>query len=345
MMRFLLATALCIATSAAGADPMTFKRASSGGMCVGCTWVAAAGEITADTPDAFRAFLEKTGVEGHIELDSPGGNLGAAIALGRLFREHDLSVSIGRTEFFDGFAETLQGEGTCESACAFALLGGRERWVEPGQLGVHQFYAPQGQELPTSATQQIMGQIVLYLVEMGISAELVTLSSQVAPGAMHYLNAEELSRLRIAAARQDTTRVEVAEGGLVLRWDILFDNGAPETEFTLRCSQGQEGWLLTIRDHSAKEYIYSFDPAKADDMTLTIGEERIPMWQAHHIASGVDDDVHWMTLGLPVNPKDHTGKRFFFESNDLPRERGVLSGGGQFPDAATLDAMLRACGD
>ncbi|WP_300530495.1 hypothetical protein [uncultured Mameliella sp.] len=345
MLRSLLAAALCIATSAAAADPMTFKRASSGGNCVGCTWVSAKGEITAETPDAFRALLEETGVDGHVELDSPGGNLGAAIALGRLFREHGLTVSVGRTEFLDGYAETLQGEGTCESACAFALIGGQERWIEPGQLGVHQFYAPQGQELPTSATQQIMGQLVLYLIEMGISAEFLTLASQVAPGAMHFLDAWELDRLRIASAPQDTRRVEVAEGGLVMRWDILFDSGAPEKEFTLRCSRKQEGWLLTIRDHSAQEYIYSFDPAKADDMALTIGEERIPMWQAHRIDSGVDDDVHWMTLGLPVNPKDHTGKRFFFESNDLPRERGVLSGGGQFPDAATLDAMLRACAD
>lgn len=345
MLRSLLAAALCFAAATASSEPMTFKRASSGGMCVGCTWVAAAGEITADTPDAFRAFLEKTGVDGHIELDSPGGNLGAAIALGRLFREHGLTVSVGRTEFLDGYAETLQGEGTCESACAFALLGGQQRWVEPGQLGVHQFYAPEGQNLPTSATQQIMGQIVLYLVEMGISAELVTLASRVPPGGMHFLDAAELARLRIASATLDTRRVEVAEGGLVLRWEILFDSGAPEKEFTLRCSRQQEGWLLTIRDHSAQEYIYTFDPAKADDMALTIADTRIPMWQAHRIDSGVDGDVHWMTLGLPVNPRDHAGKRFFFESNDLPRERSVLSGGGQFPDAATLDAMLRACAD
>jgi hypothetical protein len=345
MLRSLLATALCLAAATASSEPMTFKRASSGGMCVGCTWVAAAGEITAETPDAFRAFVEETGIAGHIELESPGGNLGAAIALGRLFRDHGLTVSVGRTQIVDGFAETLPGEGTCESACTFALLGGQERWVEPGQLGVHQFYAPEGQNLPTSATQQIMGQIVLYLVEMGISAELVTLASRVPPGGMHYLDAAELDRLRIASAPRDTRRVEVAEGGLVLRWEILFDNGAPEKEFTLRCSQEQEGWLLMIRDHSAHEYIYTFDPAKADNMALTIADKQIPMWQAHHIASGVDDDVYWMTLGLPVDPKAHADIRFFFESNDLPRERSVLSGGGQFPDAATLDAMLRACGD
>ncbi len=69
------------------------------------------------------------------------------------------------------------------------------------------------------------------------------------------------------------------------------------------------------------------------------------MWQAHHLASGLKDDVHWITLGPPINPKTHAGMRFFFESNDLPRERGVLSGGGRFPDEATLDAMVRACGD
>ncbi|MGP6088064.1 hypothetical protein [Antarctobacter jejuensis] len=40
-----------------------------------------------------------------------------------------------------------------------------------------------------------------------------------------------------------------------------------------------------------------------------------------------------MTVGLPPNLKNHPETRFICESNDLPRERSVLSGGGQFPDS------------
>lgn len=65
----------------------------------------------------------------YISFDSPGGNVVTAIRFGRAIRALN--------------ARTLQIRALeCASACAFAFVGGVERFAEPGSIGVHRISYP-----------------------------------------------------------------------------------------------------------------------------------------------------------------------------------------------------------
>ncbi|MEP0233092.1 MAG: hypothetical protein ABJO97_03730 [Roseibium sp.] len=123
-----LAVVLAASVNQLSAEPMKFREATVGGVCAGCTWFAAEGDITSDTPAAFReAFGEPTGGEGGptIVINSDGGdNLAAALELGRLFRAHSVRVRIGDTvsEPQNGSFVSKIEPGKCLSACAYAFL-------------------------------------------------------------------------------------------------------------------------------------------------------------------------------------------------------------------------------
>ena len=62
------------------------------------TWVSASGAITADTPRDFEAFARTRKLEGMmIALDSDGGSVLGALALGRSIRKLGMITTVGRT--------------------------------------------------------------------------------------------------------------------------------------------------------------------------------------------------------------------------------------------------------
>jgi hypothetical protein len=182
--------------------PMTFAHASNKGNMTTSTWISATGEIGPETPAQFRAFLKSEQyLPGQIVLHSPGGNLAAGLELGRIIRETGLTAHIGRTERTlesynapcDTWGDMVEA-GMCASSCAYAFLGGQERFVDspyyPTQgnlLGFHQFYGnpERGSDMLTaeqvakieastlSVAQALTGQIVLYAIEMGVDPRVV----------------------------------------------------------------------------------------------------------------------------------------------------------------------------
>lgn len=174
-------------------DSMNFYQASAGNSYE-ATWIAAEGTITADTPQKFRDYLRKNGAEGgKVFFNSPGGNLLAGLQLGRILRDEGLAVSVGKTmRDPDGFRETLSA-GVCASACAYAFLGGIDRYLFPNgwklednKIGFHQFYTDSSitnalsaaeatvvKNATLSQAQFITGIIAAYIVEMGADATLL----------------------------------------------------------------------------------------------------------------------------------------------------------------------------
>ena len=68
-------------------------------------------------------------------LDSPGGSLVPAIAIGKLVRQK-------------GYATVVLDQSTCNSACALIWLAGTPRYLEgAGNLGFHASYTEQGGRL------------------------------------------------------------------------------------------------------------------------------------------------------------------------------------------------------
>src|SRR5688572_10766375 len=117
-------------------EPMRFEWRTEGPaeLCgAHCrTWISATGVITEDSARAFEAFARKEDVRGHkLVLDSEGGSVLSALALGRTIRKYDMTTTVGRSTPLTtekGVARArLTNNASCESMCAFLLLAGTRR--------------------------------------------------------------------------------------------------------------------------------------------------------------------------------------------------------------------------
>ncbi len=178
-------------------------------------FVAASGAITADTPRDFELFARGRNLTGGIVvLDSDGGSVHGAIALGREIRRLGLDTAVGRIVDLDEAAPSpprakLSPRADCESMCAFVLVAGVHRFV-PAQarVMVHQIWLGDRREDPTAASysaedlvlvQRDIGKLAQYTAEMGASIELLDLALRIPPWEpMHALTAAEIKQTRVA---------------------------------------------------------------------------------------------------------------------------------------------------
>jgi hypothetical protein len=135
--------------------PMVFShvRSSEPGCEPTCAeWISAEGRIVADTANKLKAVLDKTSKRKlPMVIYSPGGDVTAAMAMGRLLRARKIDVAVGWT-YYDGckprdkkckpdptFKGRVQTQGAyCNSACPVAISGGISRFVAPStKIGVH----------------------------------------------------------------------------------------------------------------------------------------------------------------------------------------------------------------
>ncbi len=132
-----------------------------------------------------------------VYLDSPGGHVVEAMALGRALRERGYATSVG----VRAPGSALPRAGRCYSACPIAYAGGVRRSLEPGSvLGAHR--AANSVPVPdeTAFQQVVTGQVKDYLIQMGVSPELVTVMSGVPHQAIRELTTDEAVRLRLVNA-------------------------------------------------------------------------------------------------------------------------------------------------
>ncbi|MCF6101317.1 hypothetical protein [Mesorhizobium muleiense] len=141
-------------------SPMRFAvvRSSAPGCEPSCPeWISAEGAIEAGTPAQLKRILKKLGRRKlPIIVNSPGGNVDAALQLGRIIRKNKLDIAVGITRFSDCwpgmkdcrandgkgaayFGIASDGGAMCNSACPLMLAGGVGRVVGgSAHLGVHQ---------------------------------------------------------------------------------------------------------------------------------------------------------------------------------------------------------------
>ena len=123
--------------------PMTFTWVDCQPNCRG--WVSAVGIVTADSPKDFDEFAHGRQLGGAtIVLDSSGGSVNAAIALGRRFRELGALTTVGisvQTRTAQSAPANMARVAYCESMCVFLLLSGKTRYVaETAHVRVHQIW-------------------------------------------------------------------------------------------------------------------------------------------------------------------------------------------------------------
>lgn len=158
-------------------------------------WVSAVGIVTSDTPKAFDAFAATRDLRGAtVVLDSSGGSVNDAIALGRRWRDLGMLTTVGTsvvTRGAHGVRARIEPDAYCESMCVFMLLSGTTRYVpDAAHVRVHQIWMGDRAEDAKAASytaQDLMiverdvGRLAQYTFDMGGAGELLSIALSVPP--------------------------------------------------------------------------------------------------------------------------------------------------------------------
>ncbi|PDT05880.1 hypothetical protein CO666_04600 [Rhizobium chutanense] len=158
-------------------QPMDFLLMYHGNCQEECTqWISAEGDITPDTPARLKAILKTLGDRKlPVVLQSNGGDMDAAFAMGRMIRAAGLETSVGRTRLPNcptlnprckasmaksgpTGGEVSAGGAYCLSTCTLILISGTPRIVGYSDIGLVR-------PTPTEAKK-----FFAYVDEMGVNA-------------------------------------------------------------------------------------------------------------------------------------------------------------------------------
>lgn len=119
-------------------------------------------------------------------LQSPGGSVQDALALGRTLRAEGIATRMLSGEF-------------CYSACPYLLAAGATRQIDPqSSVGVHQHYFGENTLLPAAFAvediQRGQAEVMTYLDEMGIDPLIMQHALSTPPDQIYVLLPEELDR-------------------------------------------------------------------------------------------------------------------------------------------------------
>ncbi|HBM59503.1 MAG TPA: hypothetical protein DD444_09955 [Citreicella sp.] len=128
-------------------------------------------------------------------LQSPGGSVQDALALGRHLREQGIATQMLEGEF-------------CYSACPYLLAAGSPRSIADGAaVGVHQHYFGESTLLPAfvavSDIQRGQGEVMVYLDEMGIDPMVMSHAMTTPADEIYILLPEELARYGFTEAETE----------------------------------------------------------------------------------------------------------------------------------------------
>jgi hypothetical protein len=193
------------------------------------------GVIDNDAPRRFERELDSRGVQGAVvTLNSPGGNLHAALRLGRLFRQRGLSTNVGS---FDGSYFGASGE--CLSACVVAYAGGYFRFAHSGSLlGVHRLSSPQPTTYDLDIGQVVSASVTQYLQEMGVDVRLFARMTATAKDSISVLTRAEAVTLGLVddGRRHAQWSIEATDRGLYLRG--VQETWRGEGKIVMTCGKG-----------------------------------------------------------------------------------------------------------
>ncbi|MBB6484245.1 hypothetical protein [Rhizobium lusitanum] len=180
-------------------------------------WISAEGKIENDTPAKLRKFLGPLGDASlPVVVNSPGGNIRAALEMAWIMRKHKLSIGVGQTRWRtcpvanptcavytpDGArkGEVYTGGAFCSSACTLFFAGGINRVC--GQwawLGVHQ-----ARSFDMSAHVEKVGlpadlrkMVIQTIGEMGVDKSLFDISLEAKPNQLRNVSQTEARSLNL----------------------------------------------------------------------------------------------------------------------------------------------------
>ncbi|MBZ5759526.1 MULTISPECIES: hypothetical protein [Rhizobium] len=182
-------------------DPQTHIEGLFGGFF----HISAFGQIEEGDDEKFQRFLERVAPPPRtsVYINSGGGHLEVAIAIGRLIRGAWFSTSIGTYILDPQQPDELIiprkfAPGKCISAATLMFLGGRLRYYPDGsKFGVHQFSFKNPSPESMERSQRLSAAIAAYIADMGIPATFLELSANTRGDQITFVSEEQLKGLKV----------------------------------------------------------------------------------------------------------------------------------------------------
>jgi hypothetical protein len=351
--------------AAVRSPPMIFyiAKGENGACGTDCNeWIAAEGQIETGSAQQLRTFLAKLGKRKlPIFFHSPGGNVTASLAIGRLLREREMTAGVSETVPVGcvGTSEqacralkqsgyvlpaTLRNVSACNSACVFALIGGKVRYVPPGaRLGVHSsrvvIFRLGGGSLNASSKQiaslqrtrlaELNVDTRRYVQEMKVDVRLFELAAKIPHEDIYYLTREEIIGFGIDVRGSPEARWLAAEVMPQRLWAMKFfvenngegKSGIRSNMIEMECSSQQHARLAYFRGLGSDER------GSKRKVELTMGERKILLsggllFKVDAIESGTSFEL-W-SAQLPLDLIEAASARDHVEIRETDSTRETL---------------------
>lgn len=190
--------------------------------------VNAIGRINPGDDQSFRLFLKSASPPPRcvVYIDSVGGDVDAAIGIGRQLREAWFATSVGQYQLDPErptgvpLVSRKKLPGQCLSAATLMYLGGRLRYFDDNsRFGVHQFDFPNagGKEIARhflATAQTLSAKMSEYIEDMGISTRFQLLSAETPSDQMRFVSHSDLKEIGV-----------VTSGQTAVKWTLEAKNG------------------------------------------------------------------------------------------------------------------------
>ncbi len=194
------------------------------------------GAIEGSTPAQVEKILSSYDGEMDVFINSQGGSLVAGLQTGKVLRKYRATTYVGKYRLTGKVGNSPRvyeiEPGRCESACAFAFLGGHYRIMYSSQskFGVHRFWSVAGPKVDDlDSGQVITAAIVNYLSEMHIDSALMNYVVSAGKNEMKYLDEEIMRKLNVTNDGRGVPEwsIDIGKTGTYLsgRQDIMTGGG------------------------------------------------------------------------------------------------------------------------
>ena len=154
------------------------------------------GVIDADAPRRFEGLMSSRKIPpgSDIYLNSPGGDLHAGLALGRLFRSGLMVTHLGAPRLKSRSGGIGPRTSLCVDACTYAYLGGFYRWAVTGndRIGLNPVDKMDPKGGSSAQPAQTFGELVAYLKDMGIDQAALAAPATMPVNGTVWLSADQM---------------------------------------------------------------------------------------------------------------------------------------------------------
>ena len=323
-----------------------------------CSYILADGEITEETPQKFIEFIKEIDLRDYcsVVFNSEGGSVTAAVVLGTIIRENGLSTGVGEKleAGEDGYLKP-----SFKGSCAYAFMGGVERFAIEGMIGVHQFYgSTTGNDLENS--QALAGMLIYYFDSLGIDLRAIKPALITPSDEMYYYSEKELSDFMIVTNQVsglESWQLETNGGGLIASAKYTVDM-SKNYKVALCCKKPSSN-LRLIFSKIATKYPWRNDFDHENDAInfakngiFHLDGDKIFLQERHFNFLHLDKNNLFLSFYVPGGFADETdelgGLPFFFQSTTDRGSNGrelIFNVRGNFPNKEILQVLTKNCID